>query len=239
MNSFSIQQEFKNWWKIEKPGQGRRFAIADIHGHYDTFIALLNQVSFSKSDQLFLLGDYIDRGPKVRKLLDEILLLMEKGYAIYPLRGNHEDMCWQAHLKDYDEETLKLPGYRWGKDIIDEKRKIQPKYVNLLSKLPYYYELDDFYLVHAGFDFSSPNPFTEYKNMLWNCNEDVDSQYLNGKTLIHGHSKRSIANIQKNVEKKAQIIGLDNCVYCSDLKDYSKLVCLNLDSFELFVQKRV
>lgn len=239
MELFSLQQEFKPSLIVEKPKQGKRYVIGDIHGHYDTFMALLGQISLSKNDQLFLLGDYIDRGPKVQQLLDEILLLMEKGYSIFPLRGNHEDMCWQAHLKEYDEETLKLPGYKWGKDIIDSKRKIHPKYINLLSKLPYYYELDDFYLVHAGFDFTSANPFTEYKSMLWVCNEDEDAKYLKNKILIHGHSKRSLENIHEKVKKRAPIIGLDNSVYTSKSEDYGNLICLNLDSFELFVQEKV
>jgi serine/threonine protein phosphatase 1 len=85
------------------------------------------------------LGDYIDRGPKVKELLDEIISLIKNDYSVFPLRGNHEDMCWQAHLKDYDEETLKLPGYKWGRDITDNNRKIMPEYVNLISKLPYYF----------------------------------------------------------------------------------------------------
>jgi serine/threonine protein phosphatase 1 len=239
MELFSLQHKFKTKWKIEKPKQGKRYVIGDIHGYYDTFMALLEQVSLSKTDQLFLLGDYIDRGPKVQELLDEILLLMEKGYSIFPLRGNHEDMCWQAHLKDYDEATLKLPGYKWGKDIIDQKRKILPKYVKLFSKLPYFYELDDFYLVHAGFDFTSTNPFTEYKSMLWVCNEDEDANYLQNKILIHEHSKRSMENIYEKVKKRGPIIGLDNSVYTSKSKGYGSLVCLNLDSFELFVQEGV
>ena len=236
---FPIKQDFKHSYFIEKPNSGRRFVIPDIHGHYDTFIALLNKISLTKNDQLFLLGDYIDRGNKVALLLNKILKLIENGYAVFPLRGNHEDMCLQAHLKEYDEETLSLPSYKWGKDIIDSKRNIDPKYVNLISKLPYYYELDNFYLVHAGFDFSSSKPFSEYRNMLWHCNDNEDIKYLNGKTLIHGHAKRSMKNIIKSIENKKQIIGLDNSVYSGNNQEYGRLVCLNLDNYELYIQKRV
>ncbi|NJO90182.1 MAG: serine/threonine protein phosphatase [Chloroflexia bacterium] len=237
MTSFSINNELKTYLKVKKPKQGRRFVIPDIHGHFDEFKAVLDKISLTKSDQLFLLGDYIDRGPKVKELLDEIILLIENGYSVFPLRGNHEDMCWQAHLKDYDEETLKLPGYKWGKDIIDGARKIFPEYVSLISQLPYYYELDNFFIVHAGFDFSAPAPFTEYKSMLWNCNTSEDIKHLNGKTLIHGHVKRPINEIRNSIKNRTQIIALDNSVYTKNSNEYGNLLCLNLDSFELFVQK--
>lgn len=239
MTLFLLNQEFKEHYKVKRTKSCRRFVIPDIHGHYDTFMALLEQIALSKNDQLFLLGDYIDRGPKVKQVLNKLLSLIENGYQVYPLRGNHEDMCWQAHLKEYDQESLKLPGYKWGKDIIDKKRKIDQKYINFISMLPYYYELDQFYLVHAGFNFSSKNPFTEYKSMLWSCNEAEDSKFLNGKILIHGHSKRSIEEIRKKVNSKAPIIGLDNSVYAKNNDAYGRLTCLNLDSFELIAQCRV
>ncbi len=239
MGSFSINNEFQAYLKVEKPKHGRRFVIPDIHGHFDEFKAILQKIALTKVDQLFLLGDFIDRGPKVKELLDEILLLLESGYAIFPLRGNHEDMCLEAHHKNYDQKTLKLPGYKWGKGIIDKERKILPKYVELLGKLPYYYELDNFYLVHGGFDFKSPSPFTGYRHILWHHIENEDIKYLNNKTLVHGHVKRSIAKIKDSIEKREQIIGLDNSVYSKNSKDYGHLTCLNLDSFELVVQKRI
>jgi serine/threonine protein phosphatase 1 len=238
MTSFSLNNEFKTSLKVKKPKLGRRFVIPDIHGHFDEFKAILDKISLTKSDQLFLLGDYIDRGPKVKELLDEIISLIKNDYSVFPLRGNHEDMCWQAHLKDYDEETLKLPGYKWGRDITDNNRKIMPEYVNLISKLPYYFELDNFYLVHAGLDFSAPTPFTEYKSMLWNCIEAEDVKHLKGKTLIHGHVKRPINEIRNSIKKREQIIALDNSVYTKNSNEYGNLLCLNLDSFELIEQKR-
>jgi len=239
MKVFSLNTKFKPFYKIANAKQGRRFAIGDIHGHYDIFIELLNKISLSKNDQLFLLGDYLDRGDKVPELLNKIIAMIKAGYAIFPLRGNHEDMCWQAHQKDYDEESLKLPGYKWGKTIIDSNRKIFPSYVDFISKLPYYYELDNFYLVHAGFDFSHSTPFLDYKTMLWVCNTEDDVMYLNGKTIIHGHSKRTIEFIRNSVKNKSQIIGLDNSVYITNNPDYGSLVCLDLDSCELFVQQRI
>ena len=70
----------------------RRFAITDIHGCAQTFKALLNRISFSKDDVLYLLGDYIDRGPDSRGVIDHIWKLQKEGYQVHCLRGNHEQM---------------------------------------------------------------------------------------------------------------------------------------------------
>jgi serine/threonine protein phosphatase 1 len=47
----------------------RRFAISDIHGCARTFGALLNKINLSPVDELFLLGDFIDRGPDSKGVL--------------------------------------------------------------------------------------------------------------------------------------------------------------------------
>jgi len=49
-----------------------RFTISDIHGCAETFKKLLNRISFSKEDVLYLSGDYIDRGPDSKGVIDHI-----------------------------------------------------------------------------------------------------------------------------------------------------------------------
>lgn len=49
-----------------------RYAISDIHGCAKTFKNLLRRISFSKEDVLYLLGDYIDRGPDSKGVIDHI-----------------------------------------------------------------------------------------------------------------------------------------------------------------------
>jgi len=50
----------------------KKFAISDIHGCAKTFKALLKKINFSKEDELYLLGDYIDRGPDSKGVIDYI-----------------------------------------------------------------------------------------------------------------------------------------------------------------------
>ena len=77
-----------------------------------TLQALLHQISFSKKDELYLLGDYIDRGPDSKGVIDYIWELQDLGYKIHCLRGNHEQMMLEAL---YDEENLRFWKHHGGK----------------------------------------------------------------------------------------------------------------------------
>ena len=79
----------------------RRFAISDIHGCRATFEKMLTEVlQLQKEDTLYLLGDYIDRGPDSRGVIDHIWALQKEGYQVHCLRGNHEQMLLDEVDKD-------------------------------------------------------------------------------------------------------------------------------------------
>ena len=67
--------------------QNRRIVIGDVHGHYDTLVALLDSISPTTNDEVYFLGDLIDRGPKSAQVVD---LVMRNQFKC--LRGNHEEM---------------------------------------------------------------------------------------------------------------------------------------------------
>jgi serine/threonine protein phosphatase 1 len=76
----------------------RLFAIGDIHGCFDSLKELVkNKIQLQKNDKLILLGDYIDRGNKSKEVIDFIIELLEKGYDVIPLMGNHEAMLLDAY----------------------------------------------------------------------------------------------------------------------------------------------
>jgi len=60
----------------------RRFAISDIHGCVQTFQDLLLSIKLSEEDELYLLGDYIDRGPDSQGVLDTIFDLWDAGFKV-------------------------------------------------------------------------------------------------------------------------------------------------------------
>lgn len=73
----------------------RILVISDIHGEIEKFEQLLEEAQYdAKQDQLILLGDYVDRGPNARAVIEKVRELKEEGALI--LKGNHEDMMIKA-----------------------------------------------------------------------------------------------------------------------------------------------
>ena len=224
--------------EIEKPINARQLVIPDIHGCYHTFMALLKKVDLKKEDHLFLLGDYIDRGTNSNAVLNHIIELMETGYNIFPLRGNHEEMVLKKHNTVYDKDSLNISGTKWGKDIMNKEKKIFPVYEKFIKNLPYYYITENYLIVHAGINFDAEKPFEDYYSMLW-CNEITNIPKDFTKTIIHGHVVIRLKEIQKSIAEKHQVIGLDNgCVY-GKRADCGDLLCFNLDTYELIMQENI
>lgn len=205
---------------IPKPKEGIRYAIGDIHGCFETFRTLVeDKIRLTKNDQLFLLGDYIDRGPKSKQVIDYILSLSASGYAVYPLRGNHEQMRIDRHLID-----------------------ILPTYSKFLNSLLHYYETEGFILVHETLNFEAEDPFEDSYSMLWGKDTEPDLLFLNGRKIVHGHTIRSLTKIQDAVSEGDILIPLDNGCYKAlngSSIAFGNLCGLNLDSFELIVQKNM
>jgi serine/threonine protein phosphatase 1 len=224
---------------VEKPGnQGRRLVISDIHGCTKTFEALLHWINLTRKDQLFLLGDYIDRGPDSSGVLDIIIGMMEDGYNIFPLRGNHEQMVMDKAALDGSEEVIAYLENNNSEDLIGKNKKVRSEYLKFFHRTAYYFELDKFYLVHAGFDFKARDPLAAYEEMLWIRQFEPSDKILRGKTLIHGHTPYLLDVIKEAVAHKSQVIPLDNgCVFHGENKYLGNLLCLDLDTFELFVQE--
>lgn len=225
--------------KIKSPKKGRRFVIGDIHGCYHTFKTLVEKkIQIQKKDQLFLLGDYIDKGPESKKTLDYIIKLIKNNFRIYPLRGNHE----QALLDIQNNKNVTKWWISRNPKMFKEG-ELRKKYVDFLNHLPFYYELDHFFLVHACFNFKAKDPLKDKTSILWGRNFDYNKKILKNKTLIHGHQPLYIEDIIKSVNNRKKVIGLDNGVIYSkynksfDHQKFGNLCALNLDTYELLVQK--
>src|SRR4051812_26027312 len=71
----------------------RTFAIGDVHGCALTLKELLlDELKIEKQDEIYFLGDYIDRGSRSKEVIDFILGLKKENYKINTLRGNHEQL---------------------------------------------------------------------------------------------------------------------------------------------------
>lgn len=81
---------------VERENGARRLVISDIHGCLKTFRVLIEKVIPEKYDQIFILGDYIDRGPLSAGVLAYIMNRRSDGYNLFLLRGNHEENLLNA-----------------------------------------------------------------------------------------------------------------------------------------------
>jgi serine/threonine protein phosphatase 1 len=225
------------------------YAISDIHGCYKTLQLLFQQLeNISADNKYYLLGDYIDRGPDSRKVLDLLMKLNQKNKDVVILRGNHEQMMldnynnsskenfllWkqngcEATLLNYDIPT------RHGYEIGD----IPIEYINFINSMPYFAESDEFLMAHAGFNFQSTDPFTDYQSMLWMRTDDYDAKISKGKKVIHGHTQIPISQILEKINNKSTIISIDSgCVY-NKYPDLGWLSAFNLNTFELISVKNI
>jgi len=98
----------------------KKWVIPDIHGCAKTLSTLIeNQIKPHKNDHLIFLGDYIDRGPDSKGVIDYIMNLERNEYNVTALLGNHEDYCVRAY--DEDIKNKGFLGFR-------RKTKIQQEW---------------------------------------------------------------------------------------------------------------
>lgn len=217
---------------------GRRFAISDIHGCNYSFNAIIETINISHADQLFILGDFINRGKRSKDVLNTIIDLKKDNYQIYPIRGNHEDFLI-SYIEDAPyNKLLEYLGRSGLLGIVDNYGKIKRKYLKLFESLPYYIESGNELLVHAGFNFET-DPFKNTKAMITIREMKINDTLLNGKRIIHGHTPTVLPKIIKTIENKSKNINIDNGVMLTTESGKGNIVCLNLDSNEIIIQKNI
>jgi len=224
----------------------KKFAISDIHGCADTFEALLNKIQFSTEDELYLLGDYIDRGPDSKGVIEDIWQLQDEGYHIKCLRGNHEQLMIDSKIDRQSAYIWMVNGGdkaldSFGGLILDE---VPQKYFDWMENLPYYFEVDNFILVHAGFKFDMPDPFLEKHAMIWQRGwyQRINYDWLGDRIIVHGHTPMSSFKIQNSFTtiKKTQYLDIDaGCVFKNRILGGGKLCAMDLTNMELVFQENI
>ena len=166
-----------------------RYAIADIHGCLKTFKIALTSINYTQEDELFLLGDYIDRGPDSLGVLKHIWKLENENHRVICLRGNHEQM-----LIDYLIGQRSL--YEWQPPA--KEREMVMKW---LRELKFYHETPGYILAHAGLNFRAPDPLIDRSAMLWirHFYDEARLGWLGGRVLVHGHTPASLVDIKRSI----------------------------------------
>ena len=211
-----------NYQKIQDP-PGRIFAIGDIHGRYSELKVLLDHIilkeNFDPENDLFIfLGDYVDRGPKSKSVIQELInlrqdfLLDSKDCVIF-LKGNHEGMLMDflgipgGMEGDYciingGEECFK--SYGLGRLVgtergtyrsimhLDSPRSMRAKFpkehIEFLESLVDLVETASYIFVHAGLRPKILIEHQELDDLLWIRDDFLLFDLDFGKTVIHGHT---------------------------------------------------
>ncbi|MHC8354996.1 metallophosphoesterase [Pseudomonas sp. LB3P81] len=113
---------------------GLDFVVGDIHGHFDTLLALLIQVQFdTDKDRLFAVGDVIDRGTQSAQVVDWL-----KKPWFHSVRGNHEQMIIDWMNGDVDSSRHSRNGGAWFYELLSTT---QMSIADNLRELPMAIEL--------------------------------------------------------------------------------------------------
>lgn len=220
------------------------FVISDIHGCYDTLKHLIEQqVRLSKTDVLYCLGDFIDRGPGSKQVLDYIMDLQEAGFGVHTLLGNHEEMF----LNCFFEQTIKGIWYSSGGSEtlrsfgVSTIQDIPEKYVRFIMNMERFKILPDYLLVHAGFNFEINDIFTDEFSMLWIRNSIVDPAKTGNRVVVHGHTPTELEKITQRIASVSvhYQINIDNGAAYPDRRGLGNLIAMRLGDNKLFVQPNI
>lgn len=230
----------------------KRWVIPDIHGYSNTLKSLLAQIRPNKTDHLIFLGDYIDRGPDSKGVIDEIMRLQESGYKTTTLMGNHEEFLLQNlyYLRErkglgrlFETNMLRKEWYEFGgKDTlksfkVKSVKQVPMKYIQWMENLEYYLEFNDYVIVHAGLNFKPDNVFMDKKSMLWAKEFKIIPSKIGYRQLIHGHTPVDLEYIHHCInQEKHEFIDLDNGVYMTRKAGFGNLLAFELNSRLLITQ---
>ncbi len=210
------------------------YAVGDIHGCLDQLERLLDKVQPDlEKDILLFIGDYIDRGPDSRRVVEYVLGLQQK----YPLehvvclKGNHEAM-FLNFLQGRERELFLFNGGLgtlrdyWGNNWESARELIlPPEHDRFYQELQTIYETPDYIFVHAGLKPGVPSAEQQEKDLLWIRGEFITSMEDFGRLVIFGHTPFKAPLVMPNK------IGIDTGAVYGNF-----LTCLKLPQKEFFIK---
>ncbi|WP_299410247.1 metallophosphoesterase [Acaryochloris sp. IP29b_bin.148] len=170
--------------------ESRRFVIGDVHGHYQGLLQLISLLELDAADQVFFLGDLIDRGPNSSKIVDFVI---ERSYSC--LLGNHEQLMVSAlanaNLSSHSS-VLQMWLQAGGSETLQSYSSKQHLWQHLawFKTLPSYLDLGDYWLVHAGLHPDLPLENQTAQEFCWIRREfhHMSAPYFSNKQIITGHT---------------------------------------------------
>lgn len=190
------------------------FAVGDIHGCLDLFLALLNEILdavATRRPELIFLGDYIDRGPNTRELVD-CLLRCEINEFFRPvfLKGNHEATLLEflqnpaigpSWIQYGGAETLlsygvRPPSYKtdaegWAQASQKLAKALPVTHLKFFQSLELFAERGCYFFVHAGVDPGRRLEDQGETEFLWIREPFLEDARVLPRLIVHGHTPAS------------------------------------------------
>lgn len=195
--------------------QAKVFAIGDIHGCDIELEELLHKLPLETDSTIIFLGDYVDRGPNSKAIIDTIIGLKKK-YNTIALMGNHESMFLEF-IKDPSSVLAGFFVLNGGSATlasyvtVDNQYEIPEHHIDFLNNLQLYHETETHLFVHAGLPnvaIKNIDPKKHFNDLLWIRRPFHESQFNWNKKIVHGHTP------QQEVFLSDRRINLDTgCVF--------------------------
>lgn len=214
---------FQHWRSSSTVACDRVYAVGDVHGRFDLFRHLLNQLeadAFSQAtrpSRIILLGDLIDRGPQSSQMLEFARAMQRQNRGrVVVLCGNHEDMLLASADGNADAQRLWLANggdatlQSYGLDLSafvrlsPEERgwalrdAVGLETLRWLRALPSAYRLGDYFFCHAGVRPGIALDEQRRQDLLWIRQEFLHSPDFHGAIIVHGHSERHEVEVRPN-----------------------------------------
>ena len=171
---------------------GRTLVIGDIHGYAAALDAVLEQAAPTKEDRLIFLGDYTDRGPDSRGVIDRLLALETSNDCVF-IGGNHDEMMRESIAGREDPGMwLGFGGDATLRSYAPDGRRIAmesvpAEHLGFLARLVDYHETDDTIFVHATVEPNVPMAGQGRPTLRWKKLYTADP-HISGKLVVCGHT---------------------------------------------------
>ncbi|MGM9570883.1 MAG: metallophosphoesterase [bacterium] len=227
-----------------------KYVVSDIHGRLDKYADILQLINFSDKDELYILGDVIDRGPDGVDILKSII----NSPNIHMLMGNHELMAVETIFSTNRKskwEKFNLWDYNGGAvtyhKLMSLNFKELTEIVKFLINLPASIEINakgqKFHLVH-GFHADNIKDQVWTRPTLNKPNPFTDKTLIIGHTPVmrlHGNTSREINNYIMELRSRKEHLKIEHTegfiaidCGCSNNIPEARLACLRLDDMEEF-----
>ncbi|MEN6405980.1 MAG: metallophosphoesterase [Thermoguttaceae bacterium] len=176
----------------------RTLAIGDIHGCSAALDAVLNLIDLRPDDTLVTLGDYVDRGPDSRGVIERLLALRRR-CRLVSLLGNHDEMLLRVHD---GQRQIYIDWLLYGGNAtLESYDTLQPEdipaeHIAFLRDCRLYHETAGHFFVHGSYLPDVPLADQPRKTLLWDSiKKGLPGPHVSGKTAILGHSSQKTGNV--------------------------------------------